>query len=489
MGKATGFLEIHRKNAPYRPVEERLKDWNEIPLALSREEVQQQAARCMDCGIPFCHEGCPLGNVIPDFNDLVYEKRWREALDVLLATNNFPEFTGKVCPAPCEAACVLGINQDPVSIKQIEVSIIERGFEEGWIEPRPPKKRTGKRVAVIGSGPAGLACAEQLNRAGHLVTIYEKADRAGGLLIYGIPDFKMDKQILQRRLDLMTAEGIQWQLNTHVGAPGHVSIQQLRQEYDAIVLATGAEQPRDLGVPGSDLDGVHYAMPYLTQQNRRNLGLPFDEPEITAQGKTVVIIGGGDTGSDCLGTALRQGAKEVIQFEHKPAPPRSRTHRNPWPEWPVILQKSTSHEEGGRVDYSIATRAFEGADGKLERLHAVKVEVHYDEHGKRHFKELPGSDFNIETQLVLIAAGFSGPVLSGLVNELNLKLNQRGGLWVNRHKMTSLPGVFAAGDNVRGQSLVVWAIAEGRDVARGVDHYLTGKARLPMANTVEAHAS
>ncbi len=483
MAKITGFLEFQRKNPRYRPVQERLKDYNEIPEPMTEGEVQEQAARCMDCGIPFCHEGCPLGNVIPDFNDLVYENRWREALDVLLATNNFPEFTGRICPAPCEAACVLGINQDPVSIKQIEVSIIDRGFEEGWITPQPPLHRTGKHIAVIGSGPAGLACAEQLNRAGHLVTIFDKADRAGGLLIYGIPDFKMDKNILQRRLDLMTAEGIQWRLGTHVGVD--VTMRYLRDEFDAVVLMTGAEQPRPLNVPGIELDGVHFAMDYLVQQNRRNLGDALgDEPEILANGKTVIIIGGGDTGSDCLGTALRQGAKEVIQFEHKPEPPKKRAAHNPWPEPPMIFQKSTSHEEGGKQQYNMATKAFEGANGKVERLHAVKVEISYDEQGQRTFHEIPDSDFLIETQLVLIAAGFTGPVLGGAVKELNLRMNRRGGIWVNQDKMTSVPGVFAAGDSVRGQSLVVWAIAEGRDAARGVDKYLTGKVRLPAANTV-----
>jgi glutamate synthase (NADPH/NADH) small chain len=481
--KLTGFIEIRRKNAPYRPVQERLNDWLEIPHPLTEGEVQEQATRCMDCGIPFCHQGCPVGNVIPDFNDMVFEGRWHEALDILLATNNFPEFTGRVCPAPCEASCVLSINEEPVAIKQVEVSIIDKGFAEGWIVPRPPENRTGKRVAVIGSGPAGMACAEQLNRAGHLVTVFDKADRAGGLLIYGIPDFKMDKAVLQRRLDLMTAEGIQWQLNTHIGAPGHPSMAQLRQEYDAVVLTTGAEQPRDLNIPGRDLDGVHFAMDFLTQQNRRNLNLPVEGPEIMATGKNVVIIGGGDTGSDCLGTSLRQGAREVIQFEHKPPLPAKRPAHNPWPEWPMVFQKSTSHEEGGRQEYSLATRAFEGSNGKLEQLRAVKVEIYFDEEGQRFFREVPGSEFVIETELVLISAGFTGPVRNGLVDSLNLKLTRRGSIWTNQDKMTSAEGVFAAGDNVRGQSLVVWAIAEGRDAARGVDKYLTGRVRLPGAHT------
>lgn len=486
--KLTGFIEIRRKNAPYRPVQERLNDWREIPHPLSELEVQEQATRCMDCGIPFCHQGCPVHNIIPDFNDMVFEGRWQEALNTLLATNNFPEFTGRICPAPCEASCVLSINAEPVAIKQIEVSIIDKGFAEGWITPRPPEHRTGKKVAIIGSGPAGLACAEQLNRAGHTVTVFDKADKAGGLLIYGIPDFKMDKAVLQRRLDLMTAEGIQWQLGTHIGAPGHPSMAQIREEYDAVVLATGAEQPRELNVPGRDLDGVHFAMDYLTQQNRRNLGLPVDGPDILAGGKTVVIIGGGDTGSDCLGTSLRQGAVEVIQFEHKPPLPNERPAHNPWPEWPLVFQKSTSHEEGGRLEYSMATRAFEGSDGKLERLRGVKVEIYFDETGQRFFKEIPGSEFTIETQLVLISAGFTGPVRTGLLDSLNLKMKRTGGIWTNRDKMTSADGVFAAGDNVRGQSLVVWAIAEGRDAARGVDKYLTGRVRLPSSDT-EAVAS
>jgi glutamate synthase (NADPH/NADH) small chain len=481
MAKHTGFIEIRRKNAPYRPVQERLNDWLEIPHPLKEGEVQEQATRCMDCGIPFCHQGCPVHNIIPDFNDMVYEGRWHEALDILLATNNFPEFTGRICPAPCEASCVLSINEEPVAIKQIEVSIIDKGFAEGWIKPKPPEKRTGKKVAVIGSGPAGMACAEQLNRAGHLVTVFDKADKAGGLLIYGIPDFKMDKAVLQRRLDLMTAEGIQWQLNTHVGAPGHPSMAQLREEYDAVVLTTGAEQPRDLTIPGRELDGVHYAMDYLTQQNRRNLGLPVDGPDILADGKTVVIIGGGDTGSDCLGTSLRQGAVEVIQYEHKPPLPSKRPEYNPWPEWPMVFQKSTSHEEGGRLEYSMATKAFEGSNGKLERLRGVRVEIYFDETGQRFFREIPDSEFTIETQLVLISAGFTGPVRQGLLESLNPRMTRRGSIWTNHDKMTSVEGVFAAGDNVRGQSLVVWAIAEGRDAARGVDKYLTGKVRLPTA--------
>ncbi len=483
--KITGFIEIQRKNPSYRPVHERLRDYDEIPHPMSVTEVQEQAARCMDCGIPFCHQGCPLGNVIPDFNDLVFENRWREALEVLLATNNFPEFTGRICPAPCEAACVLSINQEPVAIKQVEVSIIDRAFQEGWIVPRPPQQRTDKSIAIIGSGPAGMACAEQLNRAGHTVTVFDKSDRAGGLLIYGIPDFKMDKSILQRRLDLMTAEGILWRLNTHVGVD--ITIEDLQTEFDVIVLATGAEQPRDLNVPGRELDGVHYAMDYLTQQNRRNLAddlSHYYDHEILATGKTVVIIGGGDTGSDCLGTSLRQGAQEVIQFEHKPRPANVRPADNHWPEPPLVFQKSTSHEEGGQQEYSMATKRFEGAEGKLERLHAVKVELRYDENGERHFEEIPHSDFIIETQLVLLAAGFTGPVREGLVASLNLKLRANGGVWVNEDKMTSVPGVFAGGDMVRGQSLVVWAIAEGRDIARGVDKYLTGRVRLPTANTI-----
>ena len=484
MAKANGFITIQRKNAAYRPIAERLKDYNEIPEPMSAEEIKQQAARCMDCGIPFCHQGCPLGNVIPDFNDLVYENRWREALDVLLATNNFPEFTGRVCPAPCEAACVLGINQDPVTIKQVEVSIIDRAYEEGWITPQPPTYRTGKKVAVIGSGPAGMAAAEQLNRAGHLVTVFEKADRIGGLLIYGIPDFKMDKNILQRRVDLMAAEGIEFQTNTHVGID--YSVAKLKAEYDAIILTNGAEQPRELPVPGFELEGVHYAMDFLTQQNRRNLGDTLTEPDILANDKTVVIIGGGDTGSDCLGTSLRQGAKEVIQFEHKPQPPNTRPIHNPWPDWPMTLMKSTSHEEGGKQEFSIATKAFEGSDGKLERLRAIKVELAFDEHGQRHFIEVPDSEFTIETELVLIAAGFSGPVQNGLVRDLGLKLTKRHTIWVDPDKMTSVSGVFAAGDNVRGQSLVVWAIAEGRDAARGVDKYLTGRVHLPTSNTAIA---
>jgi glutamate synthase (NADPH) small chain len=480
--KLTGFIEIKRKDAPYRPVEERLKDYGEIPQPLTDGEVREQAARCMDCGIPFCHQGCPLGNLIPEWNDFVFEGRWKEALNALLATNNFPEFTGRVCPAPCENTCVLGINEAPVSIKQIEVSIIDKGFSEGWIVPNPPKVRSGKKVAIIGSGPAGLACAEQLNRAGHNVVIFEKADRIGGLLIYGIPDFKMDKPVLERRLKLMEAEGIEFRANSHVG--GNVPVAELRQEYDAIVLCTGAEQPRALNIPGAELDGVVLAMDFLTQQNRRNLGDDLSgEQEILATGKTVIIIGGGDTGSDCLGTSLRQGAKEVLQFEHKPQPPANRPSYNLWPEPPLVWTKSTSHEEGGVQEFSMSTRRFEGENGKLKRLHAIKVEIEYDADGNRQFKEIPGSEFSIETELVLVSAGFTGPVKSDIISQLGIRLNRKNCITVDQNKMTNVEGVFAAGDNVRGQSLVVWAIAEGRDVARGVDQYLTGKARLPTAFT------
>ena len=478
MGKVTGFLEIKRKMAPRRPVEERLNDWSQVYQDPDDKLVQSQGARCMDCGIPFCHTGCPLGNIIPDWNDLVYRDRWQEAIAVLHKTNNFPEFTGWVCPAPCEAACVLGINDNPVTIKQIELSVITHAFREGWIKPQPPKVRTGKKIAVIGSGPAGLACAAQLNKVGHTVTVFERADRIGGLLTYGIPDFKMEKWLVKRRLDLMAAEGIAFKTNANVGV--NVSVDELRANFDVLVLAGGATQARDLPVPGRELDGIHFAMDYLPQQNRRVAGDTITEKEITAKGKHVVILGGGDTGSDCHGTALRQGALSVSSWELLPKPPAERNEAMPWPYWPMILRTSSSHEEGGMRDWSVNTKRFSGRDGKVETLHAVRLEFGApDATGRRPMSEVPGSEFEVKADLVLLALGFLGPQKSGMIEQLGLKLDPRGNVLADQNYMTSIPGIFSAGDMRRGQSLVVWAITEGRQAARGVDKYLMGSSDLP----------
>jgi glutamate synthase (NADPH/NADH) small chain len=466
MGKPTGFIEYERETAMRRPVTERVNDFFEIYIDLSEDRVRAQGARCMDCGVPFCHTGCPLNNSIPDWNDLVYRGRWQEAIRTLHATNNFPEFTGRVCPAPCEAACVLGINEPPVTIKQIEKTIIDRAWQEGWIRPEPPAVRTGKRVAVVGSGPAGLAAAQQLNRAGHSVTVFEKADRIGGLLRYGIPDFKMEKHFIDRRVEQMEAEGVVFRTGSHVG--GNVPVEELRREFDAILLAGGAEQPRDLNVPGRELKGVHFAMDFLPQQNRRCAGDRIEQREaILATGKRVVIIGGGDTGADCLGTCHRQHAQEVYQFEIMPRPPESRADSTPWPLWPLQLRTESSHEEGGLREWAVATTRLEGDEhGRLERLHTIRVGP------PPKFEPIPGTEFTLDVDLVLLAMGFTGPVRNGMVEQLGVELDQRGNVAVNGSYMSSVPGVFAAGDMRRGQSLVVWAIAEGRAAAKGVDDYL-----------------
>ena len=431
----------------------------------------------MDCSIPFCHQGCPLGNLIPEWNDLVYRGRWREAIDRLLATNNFPEFTGRLCPAPCEGACVLAINSDPVTIKSVENAIIERAFDEGWVAPQPPLERTGRRVAVVGSGPAGLAAADQLNKAGHLVTVFERADRIGGLLRYGIPEFKMEKRILDRRLGVLEAEGIVFRAGADIGL--NVPVEDLRRDFEAIVLAGGATAPRDLPVPGRNLGGIHFAMDYLTQQNRRCEGDAIDEPLITAHGKRVVIIGGGDTGADCLGTAHRQGAKSVHQFELLPRPPAERLADNPWPEWPNIFRVSPANEEGGDRVYAVSTERFTGDEqGQVRTLHAGQVR-RVRENGRSRFEQVPGSGFEMEVDLVLLAMGFTGPERNGLLSSLGVRLTDRGNVWRDERWMTSVPGVFTAGDMQRGQSLIVWAIAEGRSAARGVDLYLMGESNLP----------
>ncbi|MBI4887632.1 MAG: glutamate synthase subunit beta [Acidobacteria bacterium] len=479
MGKITGFIEIRRKKHPTRPVEERLHDWREVYLRSEAGDLQAQGARCMDCGIPFCHQGCPLGNLIPDWNDLVYHDRWRAAIDRLHATNNFPEFTGRLCPAPCEGSCVLGINDDPVTIKDIEVAIIDRAFDEGWVTPTPPATRTSKTVAVVGSGPAGLAAADQLNRAGHTVTVFERSDRIGGLLRYGIPEFKMEKRVLDRRLAVMGAEGVIFRPGTDVGRD--VPVEQLRRDFDAVLLAAGAGHARDLTVPGRELRGVHFAMEYLTLQNRRCEGdaIP-DDRFISAHGKHVIIIGGGDTGADCLGTAHRQGAKSVTQLELLPKPPLERAADNPWPLWPNIFRVSTAHEEGGERLYSVSTQRFVGnAQGRVRALQAVKVEMARGADGRTTFAPLAGSEFEIPAELVLLAMGFVGAERGPLVTDLGVKLTERGTVWRDERWMTSVPGVFAAGDMQRGQSLIVWAIAEGRSAARGIDQYLMGRSALP----------
>jgi glutamate synthase (NADPH) small chain len=478
MGKITGFIEFHRAKQPYRPVAERVRDWKQVMAAFPEDVLKQQGARCMDCGIPFCHQGCPLGNLIPDWNDLVYRGQWQEAIERLHATNNFPEFTGTLCPAPCEGACVLGINDDPVTIKAIELAIIDRAFQEGWIKPESPKVLTGKKVAVVGSGPAGLAGAQQLRRAGHEVTVFERDDRIGGLLRYGIPEFKMEKKVLDRRLDQMQAEGVVFRANAHIGV--NVPVEELKKNFDAILLAGGACAPRDLPVPGRDLQGVHFAMEYLTQSNRRCEGekIPVNE-EITAKGKHVVIIGGGDTGADCLGTANRQGAESVHQLEIMPRPPETRASDNPWPQWPFIYRVASAHEEGVERLYSVSSKRFIGdGQGRVKTLELVKVEM-VREHGRAIINEIPGSTFTIPCDLALLAMGFTGPERPGMLEQLGVKFTDRGNVWHNGDWMTSVPGVFAAGDMQHGQSLIVWAIAEGRSAARGIDKYLTGVSDLP----------
>jgi glutamate synthase (NADPH/NADH) small chain len=478
MGKATGFIEIQRKKHPTRAVGERVHDWGEVYLPYPEEGLREQAARCMDCGIPFCHNGCPLGNLIPDWNDLVYRDRWKAAIDRLHATNNFPEFTGRLCPAPCEGACVLGINNEPVTIKAVEVSIIDRAFDEGWVVAQPPETRTGRRVAVIGSGPAGLAAAAQLNRAGHTVTVFERSDRIGGLLRYGIPEFKLEKRHLDRRVNLMMEEGITFRAGANIGVD--IPVGELKAEFDAIVLAGGSTRPRDLPVPGRELSGIHFAMEYLTLQNRRNEGQSIpDDQFISAKGQHVIIIGGGDTGADCLGTAHRQGAASVHQLELLTQPPESRLPSNPWPLWPNIFRVSSAHEEGGERMYSIATQKFSGDDqGRATTLHASRVEI-VTSGGRMEFKPVPESDFELKADLVLLAMGFLGPETDGMLTKLGVKMTDRGNVWRDERWMTSVPGVFTAGDMQRGQSLIVWAIAEGRSAARGVDEYLMGRSSLP----------
>jgi glutamate synthase (NADPH/NADH) small chain len=480
MGDIRGFLKFERDLPRRRPVAERVHDWKELYMPFEEEKLRTQGARCMDCGIPFCHSGCPLGNLIPDWNDLAYRGRWKDALAELHATNNFPEFTGKLCPAPCEGACVLGINADPVAIKLIEENIALRGWEEGWIQAAPPQTRTGKTVAVVGSGPAGLAAAQQLNRAGHTVTVFERDDRIGGLLRYGIPDFKMEKWVLDRRLKQMEDEGVIFKPGVNIGFD--ITTEQLRADFDAVLLTGGATQSRDLPVPGRELDGIHFAMEFLPQQNKRVAGDDLTgRKEILATGKRVIILGGGDTGSDCLGTSHRQGAAEVMQFEILPEPPTSRPQTTPWPLYPAVLRTSHAHEEGGVRDWGIRTTHLSGENGRVKKLHAIRVEPGLpDANGRPTLNDIPGTEVEFDCDLVLLALGFLGPEKPGPIQQLGLDLDARGNVKTDSEYQTSVAGVFAAGDLRRGQSLIVWAIAEGREAAHGVDTYLMGESRLPL---------
>ena len=482
MGLPTGFLEIERKDRPYEKVEKRLKSWKEFVLPLPAAEVSRQGARCMDCGIPFCHNGCPVNNLIPDWNELVRRDRWRDALEVLHSTNNFPEFTGRICPAPCEAACTLNIDDNPVTIKSIECAIVDRGWEEGWIVPEVPARQTGKRVAVIGSGPAGMACAQQLARAGHAVTLFEKADRIGGLLRYGIPDFKMEKHLIDRRVEQMAAERVEFRTSMEVGVD--VGIDRLLAEFDALALTGGAELPRDLEVPGRDLDGIHFAMDFLPQQNKRNAGdaEPVAAPRgtITAKRKHVVVIGGGDTGSDCIGTSTRQGAASITQLEILPKPPEHENKALTWPDWPLKLRTSSSQEEGCERDWAVLTKRALGANGRIEALECVRVEWAQGSDGRWQMQEMLDSTFELKTDLVLLAMGFLGPRRAGMLEQAGVNIDPRGNVAANTlDYQTSVPKVFAAGDMRRGQSLVVWAIREGRQCARAIDEFLMGASLLP----------
>lgn len=478
MGKITGFLEHKRVDEPYKPVKERIKNFKEFTVPLPENKLKNQAARCMDCGIPFCHSGCPLGNLIPDFNDKVYKGKWKEAAEILHSTNNFPEFTGRLCPAPCEEACVLGINEDPVSIENIEKRIVEQAFEMGWIQPNPPEVRTGFKVAIIGSGPAGLAAAQQLNRAGHWVTVFERDQKIGGLLRFGIPDFKMEKQVIDRRLEILEKEGIHFEVNIEIGVDRKAK--DLYDDYDAVVLCTGATVRRTIPVPGSDLDGVHQAMDFLTQSNERADGKNDHEQPLMATSKKVIVIGGGDTGSDCIGTSHRQGAKSVTNFEILGKPGPGRPEDQPWPYWPMRLRNSSSHKEGGDRVFGISTKEFVGdKDGKLTGLRTVEVKWERQEGQAPKLIEIPGTEKEWDCDLVLLALGFTGPEKT-LVDQFELEVDMRSNVSTDERFSTSVPGVFAAGDMRRGQSLIVWAISEGRQVAHYVDEYLSGDSSLPL---------
>ena len=484
MAKVTGFMEYERAKQPYRPVEERIQDWNQVMAPWNVDPLKDQAARCMDCGIPFCHEGCPLGNLIPDWNDLVYRDQWLDAIKRLHATNNFPEFTGTLCPAPCEGSCVLDINDDPVTIKGVELTIIDKAWENGWVQPQIALNKTGKTVAIIGSGPAGLAAAQQLARAGHDVTVFERADRIGGLLRYGIPEFKMEKRVLDRRMEQMQAEGVVFKTNAHVGE--NISVDDLRKEFDALILTGGACDARDLPAEGRELKGIHQAMEYLPMQNKICEGDAMPDNFISAKDKHVIIIGGGDTGADCLGTANRQGAKSVHQLEIMPKPPNVRAEDNPWPEWPRIFRTASAHEEGVERVYSVSTKRFvDDGNGNVKGLELVRVEmVNVDGRatvngGRLTLEEVPDSHETLPCDLVLLAMGFLGPEKPGMLEDLGVKLNERGNVMRDKNWMTNINGVFTAGDMQRGQSLIVWAIAEGRSAAHGVDKYLMGSSELP----------
>ncbi len=482
MGKPTGFLEVERVERGYEKPASRTKSWKEFVHPLAEPVLRAQASRCMDCGIPFCHEGCPVNNLIPDWNNLVYRDQWRQALVTLHSTNNFPEFTGRICPAPCEASCTLNIDDNPVTIKTIECAIVDRGWDEGWITPQLAVRRTGKRIAVVGSGPAGMACAQQLARAGHVVTLFEKNDRIGGLLRYGIPDFKMEKHLIDRRVDQMMAEGVEFRASVEIGVT--TGVETLLAEYDAVALTGGAELPRDLEVPSRTLDGIHFAMDFLPQQNRRNAG--DDEGKaapggtITASGKHVIVIGGGDTGSDCIGTATRQGAASITQLEILPMPPEKENKALVWPDWPLKLRTSSSQEEGCERDWAVLTKDARGANGRVEALECVRVEWAQGPDGRWAMQEMPDSTFALKADLVLLAMGFLGPRRKGMLAEAGVKLDPRGNvLATTRDYQTSVPKIFAAGDMRRGQSLVVWAIREGRQCARAIDEFLMGSTTLP----------
>jgi glutamate synthase (NADPH) small chain len=477
MGQIDGFMKFNREMPTSRDIKERIKDYKEVYTPLDKEKVKQQAARCMDCGVPFCHNGCPLGNIIPDFNDAVHSGKWEDAIKILSSTNNFPEFTGRICPAPCEASCVLSINNNPVTIEYIEKTIAEQAWEKGYIKPNPPKSRTGKRVAIVGSGPAGLAAAAQLNKAGHWVTVFERSDRIGGLLRYGIPDFKMEKTVLDRRIRLMEQEGIIFRTNAHVGV--NISANHLRSEFDSVVVCGGASAPRDLPIPGRNFKGVHFAMDFLTQQNKRVAGDRIFSGEILATNKNVLVIGGGDTGSDCVGTSNRHGAKTVSQIELLAQPPMKRNDAsNPWPLWPMVLMTSSSHEEGVNRQWAILTKEFLGDNnGRLTGLKVVDIKWGMNAQGKMGFEEIAGTERVLPCELALLAIGFVGAEKGGLVEELKLEIDERGNIRSSNY-MTSQEGVFAAGDVRRGQSLVVWAISEGREAARAVDIWLMGASHL-----------
>jgi glutamate synthase (NADPH/NADH) small chain len=486
MGQIDGFMKFNRELPKSRDPKERTKDYKEIYQPLEKEKVRQQAARCMDCGVPFCHNGCPLGNIIPEFNEAVFSGKWEDAIRILSSTNNFPEFTGRICPAPCEASCVLSINNSPVTIEYIEKTIAEQAFEKGYIKPNPPKTRTGKRVAVVGSGPAGLAAAAQLNKAGHWVTVFERSDRVGGLLRYGIPDFKLEKFVIERRVRIMEQEGIIFRTNAHVGV--NISAAHLRSEFDAIVVCAGASAPRDLPIPGRQLKGVHFAMEFLTQQNKRVAGDRIFSGEILATNKNVLVIGGGDTGSDCVGTSNRHGAKSVTQIELLAKPPLKRNDAtNPWPLWPMVLMTSSSHEEGGDRQWALLTKEFLGDNnGRLTGLKVVEIKWGVNAQGKMGFEEVPGTERILPCELALLAIGFVGAEKAGMIDELKLELDERGNIRSSNY-MTSQEGIFAAGDVRRGQSLVVWAISEGREAARAVDTWLMGSSELEAKDESFVH--